>query len=297
VFENVDFARGWKLYFSISGVLLFAGLVAIALGGLNLGIDFQGGSQFTVANADRQATDEQIRDALPAELAGDAVITTLGQNGYEIRTPVVGSQEEQGQIQDSLRQASGGEVSVTTVSPAFGQQLRNQALQAVVAALLIIVVFISFRFEFSFALAAMAALMHDILMTVGFYAIVGREVSLVTVVAILTVLGYSIYDTIIIFDRIRENTPTVGYNRRRFDDTINRSIRQVIRRSIYTTIFSLIPITALLIFGETTLSDFAFALLVGIAAGAYSSIFIASPVLALYKAWRAGAIRREPQRA
>ncbi len=297
MFENVDFARGWKLYFSISGVLLFAGLVAIALGGLNLGIDFQGGSQFTVANADRQVNEEQIRDALPPELAGDAVITTLGQNGYEIRTPVVGGQEEQGQIQDALSEASGGEVSVTTVSPAFGEQVRNQALQAVVAALLIIVVYISFRFQFSFALAAMAALMHDILMTVGFYAIVGREVSLVTVVAILTVLGYSVYDTIIIFDRIRENTPTVGYNRRRFDDTINRSIHQVIRRSIYTTIFSLIPITALLIFGETTLSDFAFALLVGIAAGAYSSIFIASPVLSLYKAWRAGSIRREPQRA
>jgi len=160
-----------------------------------------------------------------------------------------------------------------------------------VAALLIIVAFISFRFEFAFALAAMAALVHDILMTVGFYAIVGREVSLVTVVAVLTVLGYSIYDTIIIFDRIRENAPTVGYNRRRFDEMINRSIRQVVRRSIYTSIFTLIPITALLIFGEATLSDFAFALLVGIVAGTYSSIFIASPVLSLYKAWRAGKLQ------
>ncbi len=297
MFENVDFVGGWRLYFSISGVLLLAGAVAIALGGLNLGIDFQGGAQFTVANAERQLSDEQIRAALPDEIAADAVITTLGQNGYEIRTPVISGQEEQGQVQDSLSEASGGEVSVTTVSPAFGQQLRNQALQAVVAALLIIVAFISFRFEFSFALAAMAALVHDILMTVGFYAIVGREVSLVTVVAILTVLGYSIYDTIIIFDRIRENTPTVGYNRRRFDETINRSIRQVVRRSIYTTVFTLIPITALLIFGEATLSDFAFALLVGILAGAYSSIFIAPPVLSLYKAWRAGATRKAPQRA
>ncbi len=297
MFENVDFVHGWKWYFSISGVLLIAGAVAIVLGGLNLGIDFQGGAQFTVANADRQLSDKVLRDALPADLAGEAVITTLGRNGYEIRTPVVSGQEEQTQIQDSLSEVSGGEVSVTTVSPAFGQQVRNQALQAVVAALLIIVVFISFRFEFAFALAAMAALVHDILITTGFYAIVGREVSLVTVVAILTVLGYSIYDTIIIFDRIRENTPTVGYNRRRFDETINRSIRQVIRRSIYTSVFSLIPITALLIFGESTLSDFAFALLVGIAAGTYSSIFIASPVLSLYKAWRAGATRRTPQRA
>jgi preprotein translocase subunit SecF len=297
VFENVDFVGGWKLYFSLSGILLLAGVVAIALGGLNLGIDFQGGAQFTVAKADRQLSDGQIRAALPADLASEAVITTLGQNGYEIRTPVISGQEEQSRVQDSLSQASGGEVSVTTVSPAFGQQVRNQALQAVVAALLIIVAFISFRFEFAFALAAMAALVHDILMTIGFYAIVGREVSLVTVVAVLTVLGYSIYDTIIIFDRIRENAPTVGYNRRRFDEMINRSIRQVVRRSIYTSVFTLIPITALLIFGESTLSDFAFALLVGIIAGTYSSIFIASPVLSLYKAWRAGATRRAPQRA
>lgn len=291
MFEKVDFVGGWKLYFSLSGILLLASLVAILLGGLNLGIDFQGGAQFTVTNAERQLSDDQIRAALPDDIAEDSVITTLGQNGYEIRTPVISSQQEQQQIRDSLSQAFSGEVSVTTVSPAFGQQLRNQALQAVVAALLIIVAFISFRFEFAFALAAMAALLHDILMTVGFYAIVGREVSLVTVVAVLTVLGYSIYDTIIIFDRIRENAPTVGYNRRRFDEMINRSIRQVVRRSIYTSIFTLIPITALLIFGEATLSDFAFALLVGIVAGTYSSIFIASPVLSLYKAWRAGKLQ------
>jgi preprotein translocase subunit SecF len=291
VFETVDFVGGWKLYFSLSGILLLAGAVAIALGGLNFGIDFQGGAQFTVANAGRQLSDEQVRAVLPQDIAGESVVTTLGENGYEVRTPVISSQQEQSQIRDSLSRAFGGEVSVTTVSPAFGQQLRNQALQAVVAALLIIVAFISFRFEFAFALAAMAALVHDILMTVGFYAIVGREVSLVTVVAVLTVLGYSIYDTIIIFDRIRENAPTVGYNRRRFDEMINRSIRQVVRRSIYTSVFTLIPITALLIFGEATLSDFAFALLVGIVAGTYSSIFIASPVLSLYKAWRAGKLQ------
>jgi preprotein translocase subunit SecF len=291
VFEKVDFVGGWKLYFSISGVLLLAGAIAIALGGLNFGIDFQGGAQFTVANADSDLSEEQVRAALPEELAGEAVITTLGDNGYEVRTPVIGSQGEQRQIRDSLSEASGGEVSVTTVSPAFGQQLRNQALQAVVAALLIIVAFISFRFAFAFALATMAALIHDILITVGFYAIVGREVGLVTVVAVLTVLGYSIYDTIIIFDRIRENTPAVGYNRRRFDEMINRSIRQVVRRSIYTSIFAVIPLTALLIFGESTLSDFAFALLVGTVAGTYSSIFIASPVLSLYKAWRSGRLQ------
>ena len=194
-----------------------------------------------------------------------------------------------------MNKALGAEVSVNVISPTFGGQVRNQAFQAVAAALIVIVLFISVRFEFAFAISAMVALIHDILITIGFYAIWGREVNLVTVVAVLTVLGYSLYDTIIIFDRIRENAPSMGYNRRRFDEMINTSIRQVVTRSIYTSVSTLIPITALLIFGESTLSDFAFALLVGIIAGTYSSIFVASPVLSLYKGWRAGAARKSPR--
>jgi preprotein translocase subunit SecF len=295
VFAKVDFVGGWKVWFAISGVLLLAGITAIALGNLNFGIDFEGGTKFTVASPQRQLSVSEVRQALPAPVARDAVIQRAG-DGYEVRTPVL-SQNETAQVRDALSHAFGAEVSLTSVSPTFGAQIRSQALQAVAAALLIIVAFISIRFELAFALAAMVALVHDILMTVGFYAIVGREVTLVTVVAVLTVLGYSLYDTIIIFDRVRENAPAVGYNRRRFDETINTSIRQVVRRSIYTSLCTLIPITALLIFGESTLSDFAFALLVGIIAGTYSSIFIASPVLSLYKAWRAGRLRRVPRSA
>ena len=294
MFPNLDFVGGWRIWFAISGMLLLIGAGAIALGNLDFGIDFQGGAQFTVVNAERQPADEEIADALPPSIDREAVqVQTLGQNGYEVRTPEL-SEAERTAAQQALSETFGvgpDEVGATSVSPAFGEQIRNQAFQAVAAALLIIVVFISFRFEFGFAIAAMVALVHDILMTLGFYAVVGREVSLVTVVAVLTVLGYSLYDTIIIFDRIRENSPTAGYNRRRFEEMVNASIRQVVRRSIYTAISTLIPVTALLIFGETTLADFAFALLVGIAAGTYSSIFIASPVLALYKAWRAGRLR------
>jgi preprotein translocase subunit SecF len=289
VFPKVDFVGRWRLWFAISGVLIAVGVAAILLGNLNFGIDFEGGTKFTVSNPERELGEGEIRDVLPDFVAGDAVIQTIG-NGYEIRTPVLDA-GERAQVSEALSGALGGEVSQTSVSPTFGGQIRDQALQAVAAALLIIVAFISVRFEFAFALAAMVALLHDILITVGFYAIVGREVSLVTVVAVLTVLGYSLYDTIIIFDRVRENSPRVGYNRRRFDETVNTSIRQVVRRSIYTSLCTVIPITALLIFGETTLGDFAFALLVGIVAGTYSSIFIASPVLSLYKAWRAGRLR------
>jgi preprotein translocase subunit SecF len=296
VFSQVDFVGRWRLWFTISAVMVLAGVVAIALGNLRFGIDFEGGTKFTVTSPERQLDEEEIRQVLPDFVAGDAVIQTAGEGGYEIRTPVL-DERERAQVEGALGEVLGGEISVTSVSPTFGGQVRDQALQAVAAALIIIVAFISVRFAFAFALAAMVALVHDILVTIGFYAIVGREVSLVTVVAVLTVLGYSLYDTIIIFDRVRENTPSVGYNRRRFDETVNTSIRQVVRRSIYTSICSLIPITALLIFGETTLADFAFALLVGIGAGTYSSIFIASPVLSLYKAWRAGRLRQAPRSA
>ena len=285
-FDQVDFVGRWKLWFAISGFLLLLGIGAIAFGNLNFGIDFQGGAKFTASEANKELSEGEVRDALPGFVAQDAVIQRSGESGYEVRTPVI-DQQQRGQVRESIQKALGAEVSETSISPTFGGQLRNQALQAVGAALLIIVIFISFRFEFAFAISAMAALVHDILLTVGFYALVGREVNLVTVVAVLTVLGYSLYDTIIIFDRIRENAPQVGYNRRRFDQMVNSSIRQVVMRSIYTSVSTLIPITALLIFGESTLSDFAFALLVGIIAGTYSSIFIAAPVLSLYKAWRA----------
>jgi preprotein translocase SecF subunit len=285
-FEKVAFVERWRLWFAISGAFLLLCAGAIAVRGMNFGIDFTGGSKFTASGVTESVSTEEVRDALPGDLGQSSFVQSLGADGYEIRTPVL-AQEENTEVQQTLEEALGAEVSVTNISPTFGGQIRDQALQAVVVALLIIVIFISVRFEFAFAFAAMVAILHDILITIGFYALVGREVNLVTVVAVLTVLGYSLYDTIIIFDRIRENAPEAGYNRRRYDELADQSIRQVVMRSIYTSLCTLIPITALLIFGESTLSDFAFALLVGIAAGTYSSIFIAAPVLCLYKAWRA----------
>jgi preprotein translocase subunit SecF len=286
MFGKVDFVGRWRLWYAISSVFLLLCLGAIIFGGMNFGIDFQGGSKFTASDVQDDVSVQAVRDALPGDLGQAAFVQSLGENGYEVRTPVL-SQEENNEVREALGETLGAEVSVTSISPTFGGQIRSQALQAVAAALLIIVIFISLRFEFAFAFAAVVALVHDILITIGFYALVGREVNLVTVVAVLTVLGYSLYDTIIIFDRIRENSPEVGYNRRRYDELANTSIRQVVMRSIYTSACTLIPVAALLLFGESTLSDFAFALLVGIAAGTYSSIFIAAPTLSLFKAWRA----------
>jgi preprotein translocase SecF subunit len=256
---------------------------------MNFGIDFTGGSKFTASGVQGSPSTSEVRHSLPGDLGERSFVQQVGEDGYEVRTPVL-SQEENTEARQALEEELGAEVSVTSISPTFGGQIRAQALQAIGVALLIIVVFISFRFEFAFAFAAVVAILHDILITIGFYALVGREVNLVTVVAVLTVLGYSLYDTIIIFDRIRENAPEAGYNRRRYEELANNSIRQVVMRSIYTSVCTLIPVSALLIFGESTLSDFAFALLVGIAAGTYSSIFIAAPTLCLYKAWRAGRV-------
>ncbi|HEY6750691.1 MAG TPA: protein translocase subunit SecF [Rubrobacteraceae bacterium] len=289
-FKTVDFVGRWRIWYAISGIFLLLCLGAIALGGMNFGIDFTGGSKFTASGVQGAPSTGEVRDSLPGDLGERSFIQQLGEDGYEVRTPVL-SQEENTEVRQALEEELGAEVSATSISPTFGGQIRAQALQAIAVALLIIVIFISFRFEFSFAFAAVIALLHDILITIGFYALVGREVNLVTVVAVLTVLGYSLYDTIIIFDRIRENAPEAGYNRRRYDELANNSIRQVVMRSIYTSVCTLIPVAALLLFGESTLSDFAFALLVGIAAGTYSSIFIATPTLCLYKAWRAGRTR------
>lgn len=290
--RNVDFVGGWRKWFAGSLAVILLGLAAIGLGRLNLGIDFTGGAEFTITDPGGNVTDEQVEAALPAGLSEDATAQRLGNGDFEVTTPPL-SQSESAEARDALSSEFDSEVSVTTVSPTFGGQVRDQALTAVGVALAVIVVFISYRFEFAFAMAAIAAIIHDILITLGIYALVGREVNLVTVVAVLTVLGYSLYDTVIIFDRIRENTPEENYERSRFDRLVNDSIRQVITRSIYTSLSTLIPITALLIFGGSTLSDFAFALLVGILAGTYSSIFIASPTLSLYKAWRGNRPQRQ----
>jgi preprotein translocase subunit SecF len=290
--RNVDFVGGWRKWFAGSLAVILLGLAAIGLGRLNLGIDFTGGAEFTITDPGGNVTDEQVEAALPAGLSEDATAQRLGNGDFEVTTPPL-SQSESAEARDALSSEFDSEVSVTTVSPTFGGQVRDQALTAVGVALAVIVVFISYRFEFAFAMAAIAAIIHDILITLGIYGLVGREVNLVTVVAVLTVLGYSLYDTVIIFDRIRENTPEENYERSRFDRLVNDSIRQVITRSIYTSLSTLIPITALLIFGGSTLSDFAFALLVGILAGTYSSIFIASPTLSLYKAWRGNRPQRQ----
>jgi SecD/SecF fusion protein len=232
---------------------------------------------------------------MSAQGYGDAVIQGRGQatggdryTSFQLRTKVLSDQKSQDVRQALENRLDTSAVGATTVSSSFGQQIAKSAIIAILVSLFLVVFYIAIRFDFKFALPVIVAMLHDVLICVGIYALVGREMTSSTVAAILTVLGYSIYDTIIIFDRIRENIPIM--RRSSFATIANVSLWETIRRSLATSFITLLPVASLFFFGGATLKDFAFALLVGIAAGAYSSIFIAAPLLTILK-------EREPEYA
>ena len=289
--QRIDFMGKTKLWFALSGAVLAVGLGSLALQGLNLGIDFKGGSQVTFETP-RPVAVERVR-AEAAEIGrSGAVIQGRGQlqNGgytrFQLKTESLGA-KEQTDLQSTLRRDLGAtNVGVKNVSASFSEQILRGALLAIVVSLALIVLYVTLRFEFKFAVPVLVALLHDILITLGVYSLTGREMTTSTVAAVLTILGYSIYDTIIIFDRVRENVPLM--RRSSFAAIANQSLWETIRRSLATTFITLLPVSSLLVFGGDTLKDFAFALLVGIGSGAYSTIFIATPLLAILK-------EREPE--
>jgi SecD/SecF fusion protein len=293
---HFDFMGASRWFFSISGMILIVGGLALATKQLNLGIDFESGTRIKVAL--EQPTDEEgVRDALDQiGVSGEEVQQVsdpvFGENVFQVQA----SQLEPDTVKDAERQLA-SEFGVvedgfdsTSVGPTFGQQVASSALKALIFSLLVICGYVALRFEPKFAVPVLIAIFHDILITAGVYSLTGKEVSSGTVAAFLTILGYSIYDTIIVFDRIRENVPRMP--RAAFTQIVNRSMSEVLTRSLATSFTTLLAVTSLLIFGGATLQDFAFAMLVGIASGTYSSIFIASPVLAAWKEREPGFVRR-----
>ena len=288
-----DFIGLRNRWFAISGVVLVLSVGAIAVKGLNLGIDFEGGTKITFTTPQPVAL-EDVRSQAAERGEGNAQIvgrgTEVGSGNY--RSFTIQSEElspaEQISLTESLTEAFDAETNVQSVSSSFGRQIAEGAILAVLVSLLLVAIYIAFRFEPKFAGPVMVSLLHDVLITVGIYALLGREVTTATVAAVLTVLGYSIYDTIIILDRVRENMPLM--KRASFRTLANVSLWETIPRSLATTFITLLPIATLYFFGGETLRDFAFALLVGIGAGAYSSIFIAAPLVAVLK-------EREPEYA
>jgi SecD/SecF fusion protein len=275
-----------RWFFSASGVILLIGALAIGAKGLNFGIDFESGTRIKTALI-KPADEGGVRSVLSGAGFGDAEIQRLsgrevaGGNGFQISTETLNAGQRQRIQQDLQARYGTRSFNFDTIGPIFGQTVAKSALIAIIASLIVISAYIALRFEWKYAVPVLIALMHDLLITSGVYALTGREVTTSTVAALLTILGYSLYDTIIVFDRIRENVPRMP--RAAFSQIVNRSMSEVLARSLATSFSTALPILALLLFGGETLKDFAFALIVGVASGTYSSIFIASPVLTHWK--------------
>jgi SecD/SecF fusion protein len=281
-----DFMGKSRWFFSMSGVILLVCALAIAISGLNFGIDFQGGTRIT-APLERAASVDQVRDALSPVGLADAEIQTvdnpeLGDHVVQISAEEL-SQTEVDRVNDVLGDRFGlaDNPSFESIGASFGESVARKAIYAIIASLFVVSVYITLRFQWKFAVPVLIALMHDLLITGGVYALLGREVTASTVAALLTILGFSLYDTIVVFDRIRENIPRMP--NAAFSQIYNRSMSEVIVRSLATSFCAGLPILSLMLFGGETLQDFAFALLVGTLSGTYSSVFIAGPVLTYWK--------------
>jgi SecD/SecF fusion protein len=299
-----DYMGHMKWWFALSGIVIAVGLISLFVRGggdpghgLNYGLEFKEGTRIAVA-FEKPASVADVRavvaDAGYAEAEIQEVSAVGGSSlpGFQLQVESL-TPAEQAALKKALddkftiAQEGGTQVYTSqTVGPTFGGEVVSSSYKAAALALLLILGYVSIRFQWKFAVGAIAAEIHDLLVVIGVYSLTGREVTTATIAAVLTILGYSLYDTVIVYDRIRENSTKLG--RLPFADIVNRSIWETLTRSINTTLTVLLPVLMLLLFGGTTLTDFAFALLVGIVSGAYSSIFLASPVVTLLK-------QREPQ--
>lgn len=290
--DDINFRRGWRVAYAVSAIFLLAGIFALLTGGLKLGIDFKGGTSWQFpANGTSVST---VRDVLKPLGGTDATIQTLTTDkGTDIRVEV-GTKVDAAKAEAALSKVSHNSVDVvqsnrSQVGPSWGHDVSNKAIHALIYFFIVIAAYIWWRLEWQMAVGAIIAVIHDVLISVGVYAIFKIEVTPATVVAFLTILGYSLYDTIVVYDKMRDNqskvTPNGNYT---YTDMVNLSLNQTIVRSLNTTISALLPVMSILvigawIMGAVTLEEFGLALLVGLFVGAYSSIFIAAPIVVALK--------------
>ena len=275
----------WWFLGSLTAVTVFA-IIAVFVVGLDLGIDFQGGRRMQFA-LEKTATVDNIRRLVSDVGIQEPVVQSVGTPETGSAFMVTAEDMTDAQVtalKSSLESHYGLDETSTAleqVGGSFGRETANKAFIAVAIAIVLIVGYLSFRFEFKFAIPAILALIHDVGLTLGIYAASNRLVTTATVAAILTILGYSVHDTIIVYDRMRENTLLM--KKETYGDMVDLSIRQTMVRSINTTIALLLPLVAILIFGGPTLKDFAMALTIGVVAGTYSSFFVAAPLVTIWK--------------
>ena len=290
---NFDFVGKRRIGFIASGILILLSVVSLIFNGLNLGIDFEGGVAWEF-EANGQTVDDAraVLDDNGVDASAAKIQTLSGPSGERLRIQVDDQPDDvQAAVKADFAEAAGvpaEEVSVSVVSPTWGEQITRKALRALIVFFLLITIYISIRFEWKMAVASLIAVLHDVLISVGIYSIFGFEVTPATVIAFLTILGFSLYDTIVVFDKVHENTRKLVTTRASYGDIVNLSMNQVLMRSINTSLAAVLPVISLLVvgvwlMGAIALQDFALALLVGLLAGSYSSIFIATPVLAVLK--------------
>ena len=292
---TIDFFGRRRAGFVVSGILLAVFVVSLFVQGLNLGIDFRGGVAFEVpatATMDVEAA-RRVVETSGVESASSAKIQTLSSGENQRVRLQLGDMPSESQ--DELRTALAGaagvdaeDVSVAAVSSSWGRNITERAVLALAVFLVLVSAFIAWRFEWRMAVGAMSAVVHDVLISVGVYSLFDLEVSPATVVAFLTILGYSLYDTIVVFDKVDENVRRFSGSRVSYGDIVNVSMNQVLMRSLNTSISSVLPVLSLyvlgsMVFGAVALRDFSLALIVGLSTGAYSSIFIAAPVLGILR--------------
>jgi preprotein translocase subunit SecF len=290
--QIVPKARRWGI---VSGLLILIAIGSLFGRGLELSLDFVGGSSFRVEGIAPDVTPDLLRTAVEAVGVTEAVAQVSGSGTERAAIVRTESLEPDGELARAVQRAIVGvtgvaDVQETFVGPTWGQRITSQSLRALVVFLLVVTLYISVRLDRKMAVVAVATMAHDVLLTIGLYALVGFSVSPATVIAILTILGYSLYDTVVIFDRVKDNAHTLGEpGRRTILELVNVSLNEVVYRSVNTTISSILPVGALLfiggqVLGASTLQDLALALFIGLIAGAYSSLFVAGPLYAVWKA-------------
>ncbi len=298
-----DWVSRWRWWLAISTIPVGIGLIWLSVFGLHLGLDFTSGTRIS-ATLNQAASVENVRKVVTTAGFPDANVQTTTQvvrgktvDGIQIETKALTPKQETvlRQSLDAKFGVNNATYSLTSVGPTFGREVIKNAIYAIILSFIVVLLYLAIRFEYRLALPAMLSVVHDVALTIGVYAITGRQVTSDTVAALLTILGYSLYDVVIVFDRLRENTPLMRGSR--YKDVVNRSINETITRSVITSLITLIPVLCLYIFGGPTLGDFSFALLVGILSGGVSSIVISAPLASYWKERQPDAKKRQARQA
>ena len=283
----VDFIGKRRRWYSISALFILASIAALALQGLHLGIEFKGGSSFTVTKA--TATVEQARTAVETlGIPGGIIVQAIGDDKVSVKTGALDTLQNNA-VQDALAKEFGidpNSIDIQIIGASWGKEITQKAIYGLIGFLIVVMLYLAMAFEPKMSIAAIVAVVHDVFITVGIYALVGFDVTPATIIGFLTILGYSLYDTVVVFDKVRENTRTItSTSTKTYSQAVNHAVNQTLVRSANTSLIALLPVGSILfvgagLLGAGTLKDLSLALFIGLAVGTYSSIFIAPPVLA-----------------